>query len=259
MKAKHKMKTLKTLLQGGSPVLSGWSSIGSPYSAEVMAKTGFDTVVVDMQHSLATEADVLHCLQGIQAGGAIPMARSRWNEPSSIMRLLDLGAMGIICPMTNTKAEAECFVKACRYSPKGNRSFGPIRAGVAYGADYYKNANDSVQTMAMIETKQALENVQDILSVDGLDGLFIGPNDLGVDLGQGPVLDGDNKVLDDAIEHIVTCANQVGKYVGIFCGTPEGAKKRIAQGCNFVSLGNDGMYLKTMAQSMYNAMKKDAQ
>ena len=251
------MNTLKKLLKSGNPVLSGWSSIGSAYSAEVMAKTGFDTVVVDMQHSLATEADVLHCFQGIQAGGSIAMARSRWNDPSNIMRLLDLGAMGIICPMTNTKGEAQSFVNACRYSPKGNRSFGPIRAVVAYGAEYFKNANDTIITMAMIETSEALNNVAEILSVDGLDGLFIGPNDLGVDLSQGPVLDGDNKVLDDAVAHIVACSKDAGKFVGIFCGSPEGAKKRIAQGCNFVSLGNDGMYLKAMSQSMYSAMKKD--
>ena len=251
------MITLKEKLLSGEPVLSGWSSIGSAYSAEILATAGFDTVVVDMQHSLATEGDALHCLQAIKAGGSIGMARSRWNDPASIMRLLDLGAMGIICPMTNTKADVETFVSACKYSPKGSRSFGPIRAGVACGGSYYKQANDCIVTMAMIETKQALENLKEILSVDGLDGLFIGPNDLGVDLGEGPLMDTDNVVLDGAVEHIVATAKKAGKFVGVFCGTPEGARKRIKQGCNFVTLGNDGMYLKTMAQKMFDTMQEN--
>ena len=249
------MDDLKKRLQSGEPVLVGWSAIASSYSAEVMASTGFDTVVVDMQHALATDENLYHCMQAVRAGGSIPMARTRWNEPASIMRALDLGAMGIICPMINTKADGESFVSACRYSPRGNRSYGPVGAGVAYGADYYQNANDNVVTMAMIETVEALNNIADIVSIDELDGLFIGPNDLGVDLGEGPVLDQPNEALDNAIAHIVDVAGQAGKFVGIFCGGADGARRRLGQGCNFVTLANDGMYIRQASVQAHNAIK----
>ena len=249
------MNTLKKLLTSGQPVLVGWSAIASSYSAEVLASTGFDTVVVDMQHALATDENLYHCMQAVRAGGSIPMARVRWNEPASIMRALDLGAMGIICPMINNKADGQAFVSACRYSPRGNRSYGPVGAGVAYGADYYQNANDSVVTMAMIETVEAVKNVEDIVTIEELDGLFIGPNDLGVDLGEGPVLDQPNDALDNAIAHIVKVAHGAGKFVGIFGGSADGARRRIGQGCNFVSLANDGMYIRQASAQAYKAIK----
>lgn len=247
--------TLKSLFKSGKPVLSGWCAIGSPFSAEIMGNAGFDTVVVDTQHGLGTDETVVQCLTAITAGGAIPIVRTRWNEPASIMRALDFGALGIICPMINTAEQARAFVSACRYSPVGNRSFGPIRASVTHGADYYKNANDSIVTMAMIETQQGYDNAQEILAVEGLDGVFVGPNDLGVELGVGPLMDDENPTLDSAIETIATYANNAGKFAGIFTGSPTGAERRVGQGYRFMCAGNDGMYLKSSIATAYNGMK----
>ena len=249
------MKTLKNKLQSGQPMVFGWSAIGSAFSTEILAHTNADGIIIDTQHALGTDNDLLNSLQASRSGGKETIIRVRWNEPASIMRALDFGAIGIICPMVNTREDAENFVNACRYSPRGSRSYGPIRAGLTYGADYYKNANDSVVTIAMIETRHALENVEDILDVEELDGLFIGPNDLGVELGVGPVMDEPNEILDNAVEHIINCARKAGKFAGIFSGSAEGAKRRFAQGCNFAPLGSDGMYLRQMAAKINNDLK----
>lgn len=247
--------TLKTLLKSGKPVLSGWSAVGNAYSAEIMSHAGFDTVVVDTQHALVGDETLIQCLMAVSAGDAIPMVRCRWNEPASIMRVLDFGALGIICPMINTAEDAESFVRACRYSPRGSRSFGPIRAGVTHGADYFTSANDAIVTMAMIETRQALDNIDAILAVNELDGIFVGPNDLGVELGEGPVMDTPNAVLDHALDRIVASANKAGKFAGIFAGSAMGVERRVAQGFKFMCSGNDGMYLKQSIADAYNGIK----
>ena len=127
---------LKTLWQEGKTVVNAWVTIPSAWSAEVMAHAGFDSLTIDMQHGLADYATALAMLQAVSTTDVVPLARVPWNDPAIIMRLLDAGAYGIICPMVNTRAEAEAFVGACRYAPRGYRSYGPTRAVVYAGADY---------------------------------------------------------------------------------------------------------------------------
>ena len=249
------MKTLKEKFASKTPIIGGWASIGSSLSAEILGVSGFDCVTVDTQHGLTTDADVMQMLQAISATPAIPMARSRWNDPASIMRLLDMGAMGIICPMTNTQDDALDFVKACCYAPKGYRSFGPIRAAVTYPS-YFQNANDCIVKLAMVETQQAYENLESILSIEELDGIFVGPNDLGVSFGYGAILDQDHQEFDELVQNIAATAHRFGKFTGIFCGGSNGAKKRIIQGYQYVVLGNDNIYLKQASQQAISSIQK---
>ncbi len=184
---------VRTIWQNGGAVLNGWLHIPSSWSAEVMAHTGWDSLLLDMQHGLMDYQTALTMLQAISTTEVTPLVRVPWNEPGIIGRMLDAGAQGIICPMVNTRADAEALVGACRYAPQGYRSMGPTRASVYAGSDYTTQANSSVIVMAMIETRQALDNVDAIASTPGLDGLYIGPGDLGQSLTGQPQVDTDQR------------------------------------------------------------------
>jgi 4-hydroxy-2-oxoheptanedioate aldolase len=194
---------LREIWAGGGTAVNGWLHIPSSWSAEVMAHAGWDSVTIDLQHGLAGYQAAVTMLQAIATTDAVPLARSTWNDPAQIMRLLDAGAYGIICPMINTRAEAESFVGACRYPPLGYRSLGPTRAAVYAGADYAQQANDTVVTLAMVETQQALDNLEDILTTPGLDGVFVGPGDLLLSLTGQFGMDMNEPILLDALTQIV--------------------------------------------------------
>ena len=164
-------------------MLTAWLLGNSAYSAEVIANEAFDAVVVDMQHGIIDFQAAAELLQAISTKAPVPIARTPWNDPSPIMRLVDAGAYGIICPMVNNRAECEQFIAACRYPPLGERSYGPLRAMLYAGEDYYQHANDTIATIAMIETAAALDDLDGIMSVDGLDAVYIGPSDLSIALG----------------------------------------------------------------------------
>ena len=162
---------IKELIKAGKPVINGWLQIPHSYASEVMAKQGYDSLTVDLQHGVVDYPNALQMFQAISTTDVVPMARVNWNEPGQIMKILDAGAYGIICPMVSNKKEAENFVKACMYPPKGYRSFGPIRGLLYGGADYGKHANDEILKFAMIETKEALSNLDEIMSTEDLDGI----------------------------------------------------------------------------------------
>ncbi|MCH7735699.1 MAG: hypothetical protein IH961_10865 [Chloroflexi bacterium] len=164
---------LREIWGGGGHSINGWLGIPSSYSAEVMAHQGWDSLVVDLQHGVVDYQTAVTMLQAVSTTDVVPMARVPWLEPGIIMKMLDAGCYGIICPMVNTRAEAEAFVGACRYAPDGYRSYGPVRATLYAGADYQANANATVLALAMIETAKALENLDEIVSVPGLDGVYI--------------------------------------------------------------------------------------
>ena len=150
---------LRELWNAGKPVLNGWCQLPDSISAEVMAHQGWDSVSVDLQHSAVSEAAAITMLQAISTTDAVPLVRTPWNEPGVIMRLLDAGAYGVICPMVNNRADAEAFVAACRYPPDGIRSNGPYRALMYGGGDYQAHANAEIVTLAMIETREAMANL----------------------------------------------------------------------------------------------------
>src|SRR5439155_8349690 len=210
---------VREIWQSGGAVINGWCGIPSGFSAEVMAHMGWDSLVVDMQHGVVDYQAMVSMLQGISTTAVTPMVRVPWNTPADIMKALDAGAYGIICPMVNTRAECEAFVGACRYAPGGYRSSGPIRATLYGGPDYHAKADDVVVAMAMIETTQALENLDAILSTPGLDGIYVGPSDLSITMGHAPGLDRAEEDVIAAYKKILAGCKRNGVRPGIHTGS----------------------------------------
>ncbi|HEY8596769.1 MAG TPA: aldolase/citrate lyase family protein [Devosiaceae bacterium] len=251
--------SLKAKLAAGQPVVSGWLSIPSSYSAEIIARQGFDCVNVDLQHGMIGIESAIPMLQAISATDATPIARVGSNDPAIIMKLLDAGAYGIICPMVSSAGDAARFVSACRYPPAGERSFGPARGLLYGGPDYFAHANAEILTMAMIETVAGVENLEEIVAVDGLDALFIGPNDLSLAYGKQPLAEPQDDTVTAAISRVLDAASMVGMPVGIFCSSPAAAARRLAQGFRFVVPGNDaGLLTKAAREALAGARDEAA-
>jgi 4-hydroxy-2-oxoheptanedioate aldolase len=250
--------SVKSIWRRGGAVVNGWLGIPSSVSAENMAQAGWDSLTVDLQHGMVDYQAAVSMFQAISTTAIPPLARVPWLEPGIIMKLLDAGAYGIICPMINTRAQCEALVGACRYAPKGYRSFGPVRAQWYGGADYWKHANDTVVAMAMIETKQAVEDLDDILSVPGLDAIYVGPTDLALTLGCAPILTSSEPVVVEAIKRIAEGAKRHGVYAGIHCASPAHAKQMIAIGYQFVSLLSDNALLANAAKAVVAEMREGA-
>lgn len=235
--------------QGGTAV-NAWLHIPSSWSAEVIAHTGWDSATVDLQHGLADYATAVTMFQAIATTDTVPLARATWNDPAQIMRLLDAGAYGIICPMINTRAEAEAFVGACRYPPLGYRSLGPTRATLYAGADYARYANETILTLAMIETQQALDNLQDILQTPGLDGVFVGPGDLRLSLTGQTGMELADPTLLAALDQIARVTRDNGRVAGIWVPDPAVGREMAALGYQFVTLATDTRLLSAAAANI---------
>ena len=246
---------LRHAFAAGRPVISGWISMPSSYGAEIVAHAGVDAVCVDLQHGMIWFESAVAMLQAISASPATPLARAADTDPAMIMKLLDAGAYGIICPMVSTSDDARRFVAACRYPPAGERSFGPARGLLYGGADYFAHADDEVLTIAMIETRAGLENAAAIAAVDGLDALFIGPNDLALALGHPPLAESDVAEVKEAITDILAAGRVANKPVGIFCSTGEAARRRLEEGFAFVVPGNDAGQLRGAVSAAVTAAR----
>ena len=239
---------LKEIWKSGGTVLCGWLHIPNTWTAELMSHAGFDSVTVDMQHGLQSMETAIQMMQAISTTDVVPLARSNWNEPGSIMRLLDGGAYGMICPMINTRQECEAFVGACRYPPMGYRSLGPTRARIYGGADYGEHANEEILTFAMIETKEAVANIDAINSVEGLDAIFVGSGDLMLSY-TGKASHGNNSAFfDEAIETILKSCEKHNIIAGIWCASIAESKKMMDKGFRFIALKSDSMMLNDIAR-----------
>jgi 4-hydroxy-2-oxoheptanedioate aldolase len=246
----------RSIWSGGGVVLNGWLHVPSSFSAEVMAHAGWDSLTIDLQHGPPDVGSVIPMLQAISTTDVVPFARANWNDPGTIMKLLDAGCYGIICPMIEGREDAEAFVGACRYPPDGYRSYGPFRANLYGGPDYAANANKTVVTMAMIETKEALEDLDGILAVPGLDAVFVGPSDLGQALGHGPGTDREEPEVVEAIDWVVGAAREKGLAAGIFTGSTEYAGRMIDAGFNFVNVSSDAGILASAASTTAVALRE---
>lgn len=218
--------------------LGGWLTVPSAVSAEVVAHCGFDWICIDMQHGLIGFADMVRMLQGIASSAATPLVRVPCNEPGTIGRCLDAGAWGVIVPMVNSAEEARAAVEACRYAPTGIRSYGPLRANVILGPDYYARAAGDVLCIVMVETRQAVEHVEEIVSVPGVDAVYVGPADLSITLGLPPAAEQSNESFTDALARIVDACQRHDVIPGI-AGNATTAPKRLAQGFRFVEVASD--------------------
>ena len=247
---------VRSIWGSGGVVLNGWLHVPSSYAVEVMAHAGWDALTIDLQHGPSDMGSVVPMLQAISTTDAVPFARVNWNDPGTIMKLLDAGCYGIICPMIEGREDAEAFVGACRYPPEGYRSYGPFRASLYGGPDYAANANQTVVTMAMIETAQALDDLDGILGVPGLDGVFVGPSDLGQALGHGPGMDREEPEMVEAIGRVVGAAREKGLAAGIFTGTTEYAARMIAEGFNFVNVSTDVRFMADGASAAASTLRE---
>lgn len=250
--------SIRSIWQRGGAVVNGWLSIPSSFSAEVMAHQGWDSLTVDLQHGLIDYQAAVPMFQAISTTTTVPLARAPWNEPGIIMKLLDAGSYGIICPMINSRAEAEAFVGACRYTPQGYRSFGPTRAMLYAGSDYAQRANETIITMAMIETREAVNQIDEILSVPGLDGLYIGPSDLSISLGYSPVADVTEPAVLEVIEVILAAAKRHNVVAGFHAGSAEYAATLIARGFQFLTVGSDSRLMSLAATAVTSTLKAHA-
>jgi len=226
---------LRTMWKAGEAAVNGWLAIPNSFATETMAHQGWDTLTVDLQHGVVDYQAMVTMLQAISTTPTVPVVRVPWLEPGILMKTLDAGAYGVICPMINTREDAQKLVAYTHYAPRGTRSFGPVRALLYGGADYPQHANDTIVTFAMIETAKALDNLDEILSVEGLD-------------------DVDPKAAE-AIDHILERAKAHGVVAGIHNGTAESALKRIAKGFQFVTVSSDARLIAAGAQQIIGKMR----
>jgi len=249
---------LKEIFKSGKSAVNGWLEIPNSFTAELMANQNWDSLTLDMQHGVIDYPNAIGMLQAISSTKVVPMARVNWNEPGQIMKILDAGAYGVICPMVSNKKEAENFVKACMYPPKGYRSYGPIRGLVYGGPDYADEANNEILKFAMIETKESLENLDDIMETPGLDGIYIGPADLSLAIGEKPSFDKpEGDPVYEAIMKILEHAKKNDIIAGIQNGQPEYAEKMINKGFQLVTIGSDQRYMTAASKTALSKLKKD--
>jgi 4-hydroxy-2-oxoheptanedioate aldolase len=224
-----------------------------------MAQCGFDSVTVDLQHGVQDYLTMVQCFQAMNAHPVTPMVRVPWNEPGIIGKVLDGGAWGVICPMVNTPKEAKALADACLYPPAGKRSNGPIRA-VMYGeaSAYQSIANDEVLVMPMIETQEAIDNIDAILDVPGISGIYVGPSDLGFSLGLRPMLDREEPHVIAIYEKLIAAAGRHGRFAGIHNATGAYAARMIATGFRFVTILNDSGLMARAARAEIAIARKNA-
>ena len=248
---------VKRAWKEGKQTVGGWISSDSIHVAETMARTGFDWLCIDMQHGLLDYNDVRRMLPAISTTDTMPFVRVPWNEPYIIMKVLDAGAYGVIVPLVNNRQEAEKAVAACRYPQDGIRSFGPVRAGMYGGRSYAKYANDEMACIAMIETAEALENLDDICSTPGLDAIYIGPSDLAYAIGLHAVGDNSDPRHVATVNHIYATARRHGIHVGMHTGSLEYTKRYLEQGFDMVMLGADISFMNRMASMELQTARND--
>ncbi len=219
-------------------------TLPAPFLAERLGSAGVESITLDLQHGAIEAADVLALVQAVRAGGAIPLARLAWNRPELIMKALDYGMEGLICPMIDSAAEAAAFVRAAKYPPVGKRSFGPFRASMGYPGDYFAEANAATLCFAMVETAGAVNELEEIAATPGLDGLYIGPWDLSVSLGRPQRADFADAELLRVFDRVQEVAVRHGLFTGVFTARPAEARAMEAKGFDLVSWGTEELMFR---------------
>jgi 2-keto-3-deoxy-L-rhamnonate aldolase RhmA len=242
---------LKQKLLAGQKTAGAWLQIGSPITAEIFSQAGFDWLVIDMEHAPVDFMILVNQMQAMGSGSAVPLVRAPWNDFVTIKRILDAGACGVLVPYVNTRAEAEAAVKACKYPPAGIRGTAGSPRAAGYGQNvnnYLPHANDEILILIATETAEAAENLDDILAVPGLDGIFIGPMDLSTSMGHmGDPSHPEVRAAIDTIEHKTLAA---GKVLSTIASSWEQAQARYEKGYQMIMLTADGVALGKMARGL---------
>lgn len=240
---------LREAWSSGRATSNGWLTIPHVIVAEAMAAQPWDSITIDMHHGFVEQTDLMGLLSAIGAAGKPALVRVPWNDPGAIYKVLDAGADGVICPMINTAAEAEAFVKAVKCPPLGSRSFGPIRPLIRQGAKYVAEANDVCLAFAQIETRRALDNLDAILATPGLDGIYVGPSDLAFDMGFAPHFDTDKPEMLDIYRDVIARARAHKRVTCMHNTTPAYARRMADLGFNMVTFGSDIGFVLAAGQS----------
>ena len=251
--------TLRSRIEQGETLYSAWHSFAAPQIAEALARDGWDAVVIDMQHGEADYADMARAVAGVAAAGAAPVVRVSIGDEVLLGRAPDAGALGIICPMVNSGQEAASLVRACKYPPLGQRSFAGVRAMAVHGMsgpDYLAAANDLVLAFAMVETAQALKHIDAICSTPGIDGVFVGPNDLSVSLSGGMTVDPSMHEVEEALRLVVRKCAAHKVIAGAYANTAEIARLYRDMGFRFIAVAGDAAYLSAGSRSMLAAARQ---
>jgi 4-hydroxy-2-oxoheptanedioate aldolase len=230
---------IKQMWRENKCVTMGWLSVSNGFTAEVMARQGFDALVIDMQHGLTDMTNLWPMLQAVSQTDTVPVVRVAWNDPAPIMKALDLGAYGILVPLINTAEDAAKAVAACRYPPVGMRSSGPVRAVHYGGADYVAKANDEIVVMGMVETKEGLANLDAICATPGLDCVYIGPSDLAFAIGMTPRPDNPDPAHMATCDRIRDAAHKHGIKAAMHCASAAFAAGAVKRGFDLVMLTSD--------------------
>ncbi len=253
-------RELKRKLRAGEPCIGTWMSLAHVSIAEILAMAGYDFVVVDTEHTAIDVSEVLHLLIAIEQRGAIPLVRLAHVDPVQAKAVLDSGAAGLLVPMVNTKEDAELAVRMSKYPPLGNRGVGLARAQ-GYGVhfdEYVANANDDLLLIVQIEHKDAVANINEILSVPGIDGTFIGPYDLSLSLGiPGQIT---HPAVVAAKRTVLEAARARGLAAGVHLVQPSTAaadcEVAVADGYRFIALGSDLLFLRDAARGLQAATRR---
>lgn len=252
--------SLARRLRAGETVFSAWCSAASPLVAETIARAGYEAAILDSQHGVWDMASLIAGIGAVHHAGASPGVRVPLNDYATVSRALDCGAETIIAPMINTPADARAFAAAAKYPPLGERSWGPLRAmplqNRTVTTDYLREANEGTLTLAMIETRTALENAAAIAATPGIDALFIGPYDLSTALSNGAAQDIDAPEVEDAIDRIGEAARKAGKIPGIYCRDAERALAMAKRGFRFLTVGSDLGLVRDGALAQLQALKR---
>lgn len=235
------MKWLRQRVLKGDILFGVWLNLGSAISAEMAGRSGFDWVLLDLEHGYGDASDLVHQLQALESTPAVPIVRVCYNQSAQFKRPLDLGASGIMVPDIRNADDARAAVKAMRYPPAGNRGLSTSSRAAGFGAEsenYFKKANKELLTIVQIETKEAVAHAAEIAGVEGVDVLFIGPSDLCADLGVPKQFD--QPKFQDALKKVATACRAKGKSAGVLLKGPEQVKQMITAGFTFVALGSDG-------------------
>ena len=228
---------VKEMWHRGETAYGAWLSIPSSLSSEALGRAGYDYVCIDLQHGLIDYPDADEMLLAINSTDATPFVRVPANDFAAINRALDAGALGIIVPMIHSVQEAERAVSACRYPPTGSRSYGPTRASLSFGANYFDVANELVVCVPMIETRQAVAEIESIASLPGVDAVYVGPNDLSLSLGQKPAADNDG-AYQEAYREIADACEKAGAFAGIHANAAL-APKHVKTGYRMITVSSD--------------------
>jgi len=236
---------VKEKLQKGEVALGTFVWITCPDVTERLSTAGFDWLLLDTEHAPSTFESVQRMMQSMRGDTCVPIVRVQWNDPVAIKRALDIGAYGILVPWVNNKEEAEAAVSACKYPPMGLRGIGPRRAALI-NENYIAEANDKLLVAVQIETVSAVKNINEILAVDGVDAVYIGPADLGMSI-RAASSDNNVPTLEESLDIVLEAAKKAGKPAGIFCMTGN-IDKMIEKGFKFVSVGTDDSFLLSGAR-----------